>query len=173
MIEYAIGAVVALFVVFVYLRSDYAHYSIFTVGVFKRVSRRPNTTENECEESYCEHSVTDGETRIAYKEIVFCGVAIVRFGGVENHYCQDHTSLEFRQGEFAKPTVERLQESILSGFLSFSVFMQNSLDEDTEADPFNQATQATQNAFDLMGVAFIVLILAVMISAVKGVSLHD
>jgi len=173
MIEYAIGAVVALVVAFVYLRSDYAHYSIFTVGVFKRVSRRPSTTQTECEESYCEERITDGETRIAYKEIVLCGVAIVRFGGVENHYCQEHTSLEFRQGEFAKPTVEQLQESILSGFVSFSIFMQNSLDDDAEADPFNQTVKATQSAFDLMGVAFIVLIAAVMISAVKGLSLHD
>jgi len=58
------------------VRADFSRYSIFTAGVFKRVSRTVVETENECEEELCERTVSPGEERRWFKEIVVAGMPV-------------------------------------------------------------------------------------------------
>lgn len=168
MIEYLAIAGLVLFAAYLY-RADFAKYSIFTVGVFKRVTRKRSESGVACTESLCENEVSSGEVRIASKEIVVAGCVMLRYGSVENHYCSDHTSFEFRRMDFKPSTVEKLNETVIQAIVHFSTWVQLPAEE-REDSTFNDVTTATQSAFDLAGVAVIVLIAAAMISIINALS---
>jgi hypothetical protein len=158
--------VVGLFVAYT-MRVDFAHYSIFTVGVYKRLYRyKAQNTDVECEESYCDRTVVEGETRKATKEIVVCGCPLVRYNTVTNHYCDSHGSLEYQRGEYRETTTKRLTTTLLTGLAECLESRQKQRDK----PDFANATTAVSSAWSLIPVAVLVVIVAIVVMFGKSMA---
>jgi len=94
------AAVAALTATYLYA-GDFKRYSVFTVGVFQRVTHEPAPLNgHECREHWCEVNGVDGERRRWFKEIVVLGVPLASYGGGEAYYCDDHAHVGIQTGEF-------------------------------------------------------------------------
>jgi hypothetical protein len=94
------AAVVAISAGYLYA-GDFKRYSVFTVGVFERVTHQPAALDgHECREHWCEVDSVDGERRRWFKEIVVLGVPLASYGGGEAYYCDDHAHVGIQTGEF-------------------------------------------------------------------------
>ena len=158
----AVVAVVGGYVV----RADFATYSVFTVGVFKRLDRAAADGGQECVE--CESEFQSGERRRYYKEIVVAGMPTVRYAVGESYYCGDHTSFEFRQGE-GSGDVRRLSDTLTEAGVQFAVwFFDGEWDvagQDSEfADYDGNITSDVQAAAGLLPMAVMVLTAAVLVN---------
>lgn len=154
-------------------RADFEKYSIFTTGVFKRVSREVVETDHECHDTYCEATVSPGERRRWYKEIVVAGMPAVRFGGGTHYYCEDHVAFEIRDGldDPRQSTVERLAMPIVEAIVAFGEWKVEP--PETEDSPLTNAqadvTTGMTTAVDLLPAMILVLIAAAVIGVVRGV----
>lgn len=170
-LEY-VSLLAGVIAVYIY-RADFEKYSIFTTGVFRRVSRRVVETGEVCDDLYCETIVAPGERRRWYKEIVIAGMPVIRFGGGTHYYCEDHVAFDIRNDldEPYKPTVERLGISLAEGIVGFAKW-----ELDTTKTDDNPLKNAQTNVVSGMGAAvqlipvvILVLITALMISFVRRV----
>lgn len=168
MIIYNVAIVGLLALGFLYLyRADFEKYSVFTVGVFKRVHRRPATeTEFECSEPYCSETVVDGEKRTRYKEIVLFGCPILSYGGGTLYNCESHVSFEFTQGDHTT-TTERLQETIVSAIVGFAEWQTIPDVEKPNKSAFDDAVKATSATADVASVALIILPIVGMMAVLR------
>lgn len=169
MIIYNVAIVGLLALGFLYLyRADFEKYSVFTVGVFKRVYRSPaRETEFECSERYCSETVVDGEKRTRYKEIVLFGCPILSYGGGTLYNCESHVSFEFTQGDHTT-TTERLQETIVSAIVGFAEWQTIPEVEKPNKSAFDDAMKATSATADLAGVALLIVAIVVITPPVRA-----
>jgi len=142
-------------------KADFAQYSIFTIGVFKRVYRFEWHSE-PCSVDGCTDSSV--ELREATKEIVLFGCPVLRHGSVTNAYCDDHASFEYREGLYHKPTTKQVRESIEQAALSFVEWQITPPDEQ---DPFEKTVRTTNGALSLLPVVVLVLTVAVCVGWAK------
>lgn len=150
------------------IRSDFAHYSIFTVGVYKRLYRyKARNKDVDCEESYCDRTVVEGETRKACKEIVVLGCPLLRYNTVTNHYCDSHGSLEYRRGEYRETNTERLAETLLGGLAECIEWKH---EQQQEKSAFSNATATTSDVFTLLSVGIVVLVATIVLAAGKSMA---
>lgn len=147
-------------------RADFQQYSVFTVGVFRRVHRYRATTDSECTDTYCDHDVVDGEARKATKEVVVFGCPLFRHNTVVNHYCPDHTSFEYRQGEFAVTRTEQVKQTVIAGI---SAFAEWEVQRQQNKRPFDDVQTGTGTAVSLLPVAFLIVIAASIIAVFRRV----
>lgn len=152
------------------VRSDFSRYSIFTAGVFKRASRKVVETEKECEESLCENTVSPGEERRWFKEIVVAGMPVARYGRGVHYYCEDHVAFKVI-GDLENPPTpkrERLAISLFEPLGEFVTTLPETKKDDN--DLFRNVTTSIFSALELMPVVLLVLVAALLLSIVKGVS---
>lgn len=170
MLEWA-ALSVGLLAVYTY-RADFEKYSIFTTGVFKRVSREVVETEHECHDTHCEATVSPGERRRWYKEIVVGGMPAIRFGGGAHYYCENHVAFEIRNdlNDPRRSTVERLAMPIAEAIVAFAEWKVEP--PETEDSPLTDAqtnvTASMSSAVSLVPVLLLVLVCALVIGAVKN-----
>lgn len=146
-------------------RADFAHYSIFTVGVFKRVTRYKSHNQNrECSELDCGLGTKDGEIRKGRKEIVLLGCPIRRTDTVTNVYCPEHTSFEFQEGQYQETTTRRVAKTVLTGLAHAGQFKPAPKDDDS---PFDNAVQGVSAGFDLIPVLLLVIIITACVGVAK------
>jgi hypothetical protein len=168
--QFAVATAAILLLVYLY-RADFEKYSIFTVGVYKRVTHAAaEDTDVDCYRVHCESTVTNGEVRRRYKEIVIAGCPIVRYGGGASYHCQDHTSWEFSKLDDVEDDTRELSESILSAFVSFLQFVQAGQLElpDEDESEFANATSSVGTAMNLAGPVLLILIAAVILKLVNA-----
>jgi len=150
------------------VRANFAHYSIFTVGVYKRLYRYKVTNEEtECEENYCDRTVMEGEARKATKELVICGCPLLRYNTVTNYYCDSHGSLEYQRGEYRETTTERLSTTLLAGL---AACVESRHEKQSEKPDFANATTAVSDTWSLIPVAFVVVIVAIVVMFGKSMA---
>lgn len=150
-------------------RADFDKYSIFTVGVFKRVKRHPvQNTGHECSGLHCDAVVEDGEQRRRFKEIVVAGCPVIRYGGGSLYYCEEHVSFEFRQGEVTKTTTQRLAEPILAAFVGFVDWKTTPDHERQESTPFDDVVTTASTGLDLACVGLLVLCAAAVMHSIHS-----
>jgi len=156
-------ALIVVVLVGLYLwRADFAHYSITTIGVYKRLHRY-QTDSGECTELHCDSTIDQGELRVATKEIVLFGCPTLRYGTVQNAYCEDHASFEYKQGHFDVQSTQRVQETLVAGIVGFAEWTVDP-PEDTA---FQDVPQTMSNTLYLMGVGFIVLMAALILYPIQ------
>jgi len=153
-------------------RADFSRYSIFTVGVFKRVTRSPVESEEECEEYYCENTVSPGEKRRSFKEIVVAGIVVVQYGGGTHHYCPDHASFEASEGIDETPgtIVERLSHPAAKLIIALDKRTPETVDEANARDAPRNIASTTSDVVSLAPVIIIVLIASAMMRLMRPVT---
>jgi len=168
MLEVFAGIVVVGTLLAYSLRADFAHYSIFTVGVYKRLYRYKVTNEEtECEEDYCDRELVEGEARKATKELVILGCPVTRYNTVTNYYCDSHGSLEYQRGEYRETRTEKLTTTLLTGLAECVDSRQQ---KRTDKPDFAHATTAVGDAWSLIPVAFVVVIAAIVVMFGKSMA---
>ena len=165
-----VGAViVALGSAYTY-RADFARYSIFTVGVFKRVERRAvEGVEYECADPMCEAHTDVAERRRWFKEIVVAGMPVAGYGGGTAHYCEDHVAFEILD-ELDNPTktrTERLKVTLLEGIVAFLAFELEPREDSDLANASDDLVSGVGDAMSLLPVVFVVLIAVIFMSLLK------
>lgn len=164
-----VAALAALAIVVAYWwRGDFAAYSVFTVGVFKRLDRASaNATGRECAELGCEVPVEAGERRRWYKDLVVAGLVLARYGGGEAVYCAQHTSFEFRHTwEPDDPTAtQRLATTLTEGVVELVAWR---AERRESRGPFEDVAATTGSVFSLLPILLVVLVTALMMAAVNG-----
>ena len=149
------------------VRADFATYSVFTVGVFKRLDRAAADGGQECVK--CESEVQSGERRRYYKEIVVAGMPTVRYAVGDSYYCGDHSSFEFRQGE-GSGDVRRLSDTLTEALVQFAAWVVDSdrvgveVPDSEFADYDGNITSDVQAAAGLLPMAVMVLTAAVLVN---------
>lgn len=149
----------SVFVISVYaVRTDFSRYSVFTVGRFNRLRRSSVKREGrECRD--CEEEIEIGEERHYFKELVFLGASVYRYGGGKAYYCQDHASFEIRDD--LQPV-----ESFRSPWDTDTATSSRPVSDSEFKSVADDLTTATGDVFQLAGIAFLVLIAALMIALV-------
>jgi len=162
----ALWLVLVALVLIAYLwRADFDTYSVFTVGVFKRVTRYKSHNQNrECSKLDCESGTKEGEIRKGWKEIVLFGCPIRRTDSVTNAYCPDHTSFEFQEGEYRETTTRRVAETVLTGLAHAGQLKPETKEDES---PFDGAVNTTSACFDLIPMLLLVIIIAACVGAAK------
>jgi len=168
MIElWAIGVLVLVAGCYLY-KADFAQYSIFTVGVFKRVYRYESKREDiECAENYCESGTLEGEIRKATKEIVLFGCPVFRRPTAVNYYCPDHTSFEFQQGAYGVARTERVTESLLSALVAWYEFKPQVESDSQLTEASDDVVSGMNAAVSLLPVVVLVLVIASFMGVAK------
>jgi len=155
----------AIFGLFYLYRADFSHYSIFTVGVHKRLHRyKARNTDTECYASMCDRTVVEGEIRKACKEIVVFGCPVLRYDTATNYYCDSHGSFEYQQGNYSVTSTERLATTITSGIMACAAFKGGF--EDTEDSAFKDVQTSMGDGLGLAPVALLVLMTAIIIAPI-------
>ena len=164
----AIGIVVFL-VAYLYT-GNFERYSIFTVGVFQRVTHEPAALEgHECREHWCEVDDTDGERRVWFKEIVLLGVPVASYGGGEAYYCDDHAHVGIQTGEFEES--RSVPDSVIWALVwvgeKFSTDAE--MPEDSEFGSVqNNVTGGIGDAITLIPIAVLVITASVIMKSMDG-----
>lgn len=162
MIEASSIAAVVVLVSLVALRSDFARYSIATVGVFDRVDRRRRRQSSECVD--CGETSPNGERVAFYRELVLCGVVVARVARGKNDYCAEHSSLEYREGiEISDEWTARIASAILSIYVELVELVDDDPSR-SETSPFDDVVYTTSSAFDLLSVALLVIVSCLLMS---------
>ena len=150
-------------------RADFSRYSVFTVGVFKRLERTVvEGAEYECAEFHCEETTEVSERRQYFKEIVALGMPIVRYHKGESHYCKDHVSFEVIE-DLDNPkisTSEKIGTSLLMAFAAFIEWLAKG-EPEVEESEFDDITASVETALDLIPVIFIVLLAAIVLNLMQ------
>jgi hypothetical protein len=165
----AAPAVAALFVFYV-ARSDFGRYSLGSFGVDKRVSRRSVRNEgHECADCGCE--IEHGERRRFYKALVVAGSVLVRYGGGERRYCWDHADVMGRVRLQPVDEFEPVWKRLLLGFAEFVTLLPDAPPTavSEEDSPFENVQSNMNDAFSLVGVAFLVVFVAIVVGALNGI----
>jgi hypothetical protein len=159
----------ALFVFYV-AGSDFGRYSIGSFGVDKRVSRRSVRQQgHECVDCGCE--IDHGERRRYYKALVIAGAVIVRYGGGERRYCWDHADVMGRVRLQPVDEFDPIWKRVLLGFAEFVTLLSDAPSatvSDTDS-PFENAQSNMNDAFSLVGVAFLVVFVAIVVGVLNGI----
>lgn len=168
--DYATAALVVA--VLLAYRADFQRYSIFTVGVFKRIDRSV-AGAHECAALDCDADPDVTERREWFREIVVAGVPLVRYGGGVHHYCDRHVSFELRGelDEAPAPTTERLKVSIAEAAVT-AITGPAAVDEAVKQDrehtnPYEDALAGVGSALSLAPIALLVLVTAVLLYPVQ------
>lgn len=155
-------------------RADFARYSIFTVGVFRRVERTAvEGVEFECADPICEATTEKAERRKWFKEVVIAGMPLIRVGGGQSHYCEDHVAFEVRDqlDSPEQPMPEKLAGGLAAVVLWIGENVVGPFPDDTEYsnDEFSSATTSVSAGLELLPIVFLVLVAAVVLGTVKAV----
>lgn len=160
-------------------RADFERYSIFTVGVFKRVKREAvEPGEFECADTMCSATTERAEKRRYYKEIVVAAFPVLRYGGGTSYYCEDHYSFEFIQhlDEDGWQTTDRVHQRLGMAAIEAILWLigetgqvQGLEDESEFSNASSDVTTGMSDAMSLMPVVFLVLIAAVILGATNRV----
>ena len=169
MIEAVLPVIVTLTAVFAYA-SDFERYSIFTVGVFRRVTHEPADLKgHECREHWCEVDDVNGEHRVWFKEIVLLGVPLASYGGGEGYYCDDHAHVGIQTGEFEE------SRSVPDSVVWALVWVVEKFSTDAELPKESEfetvqtdLTRGVGDAINLLPVVFLVVFAAVSIKMVRA-----
>jgi len=164
----AVGVVV--FVVAYLYAGDFERYSIFTVGVFQRVTHEPAALDgHECREHWCDIDDVDGERRLWFKQIVVLGVPIASYGGGEAYYCDEHAHVGIQTGEFeeARGVSDSVVWAIVWVAEKFATDVE-SPDESEFEGVQNDITGSVGDAMALVPVALLVLTGAVILKSMDG-----
>jgi len=162
------------------LRADFAKYSLFTVGVFERLTRAHSEADQACME--CDSQLDgDGEVRTYYKEIVVAGMAVVRYDTGRSYYCHDHRSFELAHGEAGEQeATSRLPQSVVVGFARFTLWVFDAEegvdinDDDSEfSDVTENVTSTASAVIGLVPVAILIVTASLVINAVNAIEGGD
>jgi hypothetical protein len=153
--------------------ADFQYYSVWSVGVYKRVHRYRATDQTAaCTATDCESGVLEGEIRKARKELVVAGFPVFYYDSVTNRYCPEHTSFEYRQGEYGQTWTVKTTQTIMGAierFCALKTTVAVDTDDTSEIDHVTDDLSGTVgSSFNLLGVAFLVAFAAVCIGIVNG-----
>lgn len=163
MLEPAAVAGVALLTTGFYYRSDFAHYSVFTVGRFRRLRRQSVREEgHHCRD--CDTEIELGERRDYYKALVVAGAETLRYGGGTARYCYSHSDVGVR-GDLEP--VETF-ETVPWWARVFLLFGETLETEPAEKNEFENLTTGVSSAFQLTGVLVLVVVAATIVGAVNA-----
>lgn len=163
-------AVVATLSLYSY-RADFSKYSIFTVGVFKRLDRVViETSDYECAEFHCEEQTDVAERRRFFKEIVVAGMPVLRYDKGEAHYCEDHVSFEVvdELDNPRKSKTDRLTISLAAAIVGFTEWKtEMEPDQDDPLSDVQSVSSGFADAFALMPIILMVLCAAVVMNLMQ------
>lgn len=163
--EFAAVAIVVLVAGYLYV-GDFEKYSIFTVGVFQRVTHeRAALDGHECREHWCEVDDVDGERRLWFKEIVLLGVPLASYGGGEAYYCEDHAHVRIQTGEFEES--RSVSDSVIWAIVWVAEKFATDVEtpEESEFDSVqNDISSSVGDALTLAPVALMIIIAAAAMS---------
>jgi hypothetical protein len=151
---------------------DWEKYSLATIGIFKRLERSDGT--GECID--CGSHTDEGELRRWYKEWVAFGVPIYSSESGTHVYCEDHATFDWLHstdagdGDWLTDIAIRFIELTASLFIFlFDDWDKESfeVEHDYEQEPFDDAVNVTASVFDLMSVAFLVMLAALVMIPLK------
>jgi hypothetical protein len=140
---------------------DFERYSIFTLGVFKRVTHEPTTLNGEeCREHWCEATDSAGERRLWFKEIVLFGIPVASYDGGEAYYCDDHAHVAIQTGEFQES--RSVPDSVIWAIVWIAEKFAFDVEAPEESDftPVDNVTTNASQAMSLIPIAFLVLFAA-------------
>lgn len=164
--ELAAVAIVVLVAGYLYA-GDFERYSIFTVGVFQRVTHEPAALDgHECREHWCEVDDVDGERRLWFKEIVLLGVPVASYGGGEAYYCDDHAHVSIQRGEFKE--TRSVSDSVIWAVVWVAEKFATDVEtpEESEFDSVqNDITGGIGDAMTLIPIAVLVISAAVIMKS--------
>lgn len=148
---------------------DFERYSIFTVGVFQRVTHQPAALDShECREHWCEVDGGDGERRLWFKQIVLFGIPVASYGGGEGYYCDGHAHVGIQTGEFEEA------KSVPDSVIWAIVWVVERFATDTgrpDESEFDSVQTEVTSGFDgvvtLLPVAVLVIVAAPILAAVS------
>lgn len=162
------AAVVAISAGYLYA-GDFKRYSIFTVGVFQRVTHEPAALDGHgCREHWCEVNSVDGEHRRWFKEIVVLGVPLASYGGGEAYYCDDHAHVGIQTGEFEES--RGVPDSVVWAIVWVAEKFATDVEtpEESEFDGVqNDISGSVGDAMALIPVALMVLTASMIMGAMK------
>lgn len=141
--------------------ADFERYSVFCVGVERRVSRAHVEGEYECID--CEEETSEAERVRWYRELVLFGAPLHQLVDGDHYYCEDHASADYHLHDI--PTVD--ETPWYWAFLEALFEPSTSIEEDSE---FQNVTTSVGAAFHLIPVALLVLIAAMIIGLVGRAS---
>jgi len=157
--ELAALAIVFLLVGYLYA-GDFEKYSMFTVGVFQRVTHEPAALEgHKCREYWCDVDNVDGERRLWFKEIVLLGVPMASYGGGEAYYCDEHAHVSIQRGEFEET------RSVSDSVVWAMVWVAEKFATDVETPEESEFGSVQDNFTGGMGDAMTFLIAVLVITA--------
>lgn len=163
-----VGAVVFL-AAYLYA-GDFQRYSIFTVGVFQRVTHEPAALGgHECREHWCDIDGGDGERRRWFKQIVVLGVPVASYGGGEAHYCDEHAHVRIQTGEFEESRT--VSDSIIWAIVWVAEKFATDVEspDDSEFNSVqNDLSGSVGDVMALVPVALLVLTGAVILKSMGG-----
>lgn len=165
----AVAAFGVVLVAYLYA-GDFQRYSIFTVGVFQRVTHKPAALDgDECREHWCDVTTGDGERRLWFNEIVLLGVPVASYGGGEGHYCGDHAHVRIQTGEFQE------SRSVPDSVVWALVWVAEKFATDVETpdksefgDVQDDITGSVGDVMTLLPVAILVLTGAIILKSMNG-----
>jgi hypothetical protein len=164
----AVTVVAVLSVVYLYT-GDFERYSVFTVGVFQRVSHEPASLDgHECREHWCDVESEAGERRRWFKEIVFFGVPLASYGGGEGYYCGDHAHVGIQTGEFEES--QSVPDSVLWAIVWVAEKFATDVDAPEESEfggVQNDISGSMGDAMALIPVALLVMTGALIVKSMK------
>lgn len=162
MIPEAFGLLLALLFI---LRTDYAYYSIRSVGSYKRLQRHRVRT-GECSDDACDTDAV--ERRTAAREYVLFGSVVYRRRTARNHYCDDHASFEYHHEDIDRPALHRHISQLVTVIVGLSEVVPDTAEPLESDNQFKDVSKGVNEAFNLVGVAFVVLTIAVLIAPVAA-----
>lgn len=152
--------------------ADFQYYSVWSVGVYNRVHRyRAVDQTAECTATGCDSGVLEGEIRKARKELVVAGFPVFYYDSVTNRYCPEHTSFEYRQGEYGQTWTVKTTQTIMGAIKRFFALTTMTVDtnDGSGVDHVTDDLSGTVGtSFNLLGVTFLVAFAAVCIGIVNG-----
>lgn len=165
----AVGVVVFL-VVYLYA-GDFVRYSIFTVGVFQRVTHEPASLDgHDCREHWCDVDDVEGERRMWFKQIVLLGVPIASYGGGEAYYCDEHAHVGIQTGEFEE--ARTVPDSVIWAVLWVVEKFATDVDTPNESEfesVQNDVAGCVGDVMRLVPVALLVIFAAAAIKSMEGI----
>lgn len=165
---YIAGGAVVFLCLYLYA-GDFERYSMFCVGVFRRVKHEPAEIDgHECRETWCETTPGDGEHRQWFKEIVLLGVPVASYGGGSAYYCGDHADVTIQEGDYEET------RSVPDSVIWAIVWVVEKIGTDVEAPEDSEfksvqsnVTTGVGDAMALAPVLLLVLIAAGVLGAVN------
>jgi len=156
-------------------RADFEKYSLFTAGVFERVTHHETARDKQCFD--CQTEIDTGERRTYHREIVVGGMPVVRYGHGHTYYCEQHTSFELAHGDKGSTDTNRLSKTVIEGLLNFTMWVFDKDMQFTEEDSefadteFDDVMSSVGTAVNLLPMAVLIFTAALgihFVSALQG-----